>query len=385
MSRRAACRLIGAVVFVVIAVLGVAMPAVAVSPTQEPPGLPPAALQALQRDLGLTGEQAVDLLQREAAAVETERRVRDVLGAAFAGAWFDPAAGLVVGVADPALADAARMAGAVPRVVPRSLAALQRVQDALDARAAQAPDSVTGWYVDPQTNSVVVTVHRPSRDATTDAFIAGIPGAQTLRVEEIEEAPRPLADLVGGEALYFSRGRCSIGFIATTVLGAERVITAGHCTSMGGTAFGYNLTPIGPVVASSFPDNDYGLVSSSSANWNPTPTVSNYAGTRIVVTGSMEATAGSTVCRSGSTTGFRCGTIQNRDQTVNYGSGNVVYGLTHTSVCGEPGDSGGAYLNGTEAQGVLSGGAGNCMIGGSTFFQPVNEALTAHGLRLATG
>ena len=385
MSRRAGRRLIGAVAVVVIAVLSAATPAVAAPPTQEPPGVAPAVLQALQRDLGLTGDQAASRLRREAAAAGTERRVRDVLGAAFAGAWFDPAAGLVVGVSDPAFVDAARVAGAEPRVVPRSLAALQQLQDALDARAAQAPDSVTGWYVHPETNSVVMTVHRPTRDATTDAFIAGTPGAQALRVEEIDEAPRPLADLVGGEALYFSRGRCSVGFNATTLLGAVRVITAGHCTNVGGTVAGFNLTPIGPVVASSFPSNDYGLVSVASPNWNPTPTVSNYAGSRIVVTGSTEATSGSTVCRSGSTTGFRCGTIQNRDQTVNYGSGNVVYGLTHTSVCGEPGDSGGAYLSGTEAQGMLSGGSGNCVIGGSTFFQPVNEALSAHGLRLVTG
>lgn len=385
MSRRAACRLLGAAVFVVIAVLGAATPAVAVPPTQEPPGVPPAVLQALQRDLGLSGEQAVSRLQREAASVGTERRVREVLGAAFAGAWFDPAAGLVVGVADPALADAVRVAGAVPRVVPRSLAALQQVQDALDARAAQAPDSVTGWYVHPQTNSVVVTVHRRPRDAITDAFIAGTADAQALRVEEVDEAPRPLADLVGGEALYFRRGRCSIGFIATTGLGAARVITAGHCANIGGVAAGNNLTVIGPVVASSFPDNDYGLVSVSSPEWNPTPTVSNYAGGRVVVTGSTEATAGSTVCRSGSTTGYRCGTIQNGDQTVNYGGGNIVYGLTNTSVCGEPGDSGGSYVSGTQAQGMLSGGSGNCMIGGSTFFQPVNEALSAHGLRLVTG
>ena len=384
MSRRAGCRLIGAVAFVVIAVLSAAMPAVATPPPQEP-GVAPAVLQALRRDLGLTGEQAVSRLRRESAAAETERRVRDVLGAAFAGAWFDPAAGLVAGVSDPALVDAARVAGAVPRVVPRSLAALQQVQDALDGRAAQVPDSVTGWYVHPETNSVVVTVHRPTRDATTDAFIAGTPGAEALRVEEIDEAPRPLADLVGGEALYFSRGRCSIGFNATAALGAKRVITAGHCTNVGGAVAGFNLTPIGSVVASSFPNNDYGLVSVSSPDWNPTPTVSNYAGTRIVVTGSTEAPSGSSVCRSGSTTGFRCGTIQNRDQTVNYGSGNVVYGLAHTSVCGEPGDSGGSYLSGTEAQGVLSGGSGNCVIGGSSFFQPVNEVLSAHGLRLVTG
>jgi streptogrisin C len=102
------------------------------------------------------------------------------------------------------------------------------------------------------------------------------------------------------------------------------------------------------------------------------------------------AAVGSSVCRSGSTTGWHCGTIQATNQTVNYGGGDIVRGLTRTNVCAEPGDSGGAYVspNGAtrvQAQGFTSGGSGNCTSGGTTFFQPVNEALSRYGVSLVTG
>jgi len=41
---------------------------------------------------------------------------------------------------------------------------------------------------------------------------------------------------------------------------------------------------------------------------------------------------------------------------VNYGSGDVVRGLTRTDICAEAGDSGGPFVSGTQAQGTLSGG-----------------------------
>jgi streptogrisin C len=61
-----------------------------------------------------------------------------------------------------------------------------------------------------------------------------------------------------------------------------------------------------------------------------------------------------------------------------------VTGLTRTNVCAEPGDSGGSWLSGNQAQGVTSGGSGNCSSGGTTYFQPVNEILSAYGLTLVT-
>ena len=92
---------------------------------------------------------------------------------------------------------------------------------------------------------------------------------------------------------------------------------------------------------------------------------------------------GAAVCRSGSTTGTRCGTVLAKNQTVVYPEG-AVSGLTRTNVCAEGGDSGGPWLSGDQAQGVTSGGSGDCTAGGETFFQPVNEILATNDLTLLT-
>jgi hypothetical protein len=112
--------------------------------------------------------------------------------------------------------------------------------------------------------------------------------------------------------------------------------------------------------------------------------VDGYGNGDVTVTGSTAASVGSSVCRSGSTSGWHCGTIEATNQTVNYSEGTVS-GLTQTNACAEPGDSGGSWVSGSQAQGVTSGGSGDCTSGGETFFQPVNEILSAYGLSLVTG
>ena len=67
--------------------------------------------------------------------------------------------------------------------------------------------------------------------------------------------------------------------------------------------------------------------------------------------------------------------------TVNYPEGTVT-GLIQTSVCAEPGDSGGPLFAQGLALGVTSGGNGDCAAGGVTFFQPVTEAMRALGVSL---
>jgi len=52
--------------------------------------------------------------------------------------------------------------------------------------------------------------------------------------------------------------------------------------------------------------------------------------------------------------------------------------MIQTTVCAEPGDSGGPLYAGTVALGLTSGGSGNCQTGGTTFFQPVTEALSKY-------
>lgn len=97
----------------------------------------------------------------------------------------------------------------------------------------------------------------------------------------------------------------------------------------------------------------------------------------------MQALAGAAVCRSGSTTGWHCGTIEQHDTSVSYAEGTVD-GVTRTTVCAEPGDSGGSYISGVQAQGVTSGGSGDCTSGGTTFYQPINPLLSTYGLTLRT-
>ncbi len=62
--------------------------------------------------------------------------------------------------------------------------------------------------------------------------------------------------------------------------------------------------------------------------------------------------------------------------TVNFAEGTVT-GMIQTSVCAEPGDSGGPLFASNTALGLTSGGSGDCRTGGVTFFQPVTEALQA--------
>jgi len=377
MNRGIVTRLLAVLFFGMGLLVASVVPAAATVPA---PGVPAPLLAAVQQDLGLIPPAAALRLQQEADAVAAESAWRERLGPSFAGAWLDGAGRLVVATTDASRTPAIRSAGAVASVMPRSLQALDGVLAALDARARSVPDSVTGWYVDPATNSVVVSATDP---AAALAFAAGV---GVVRVERVAQPPRPLADLVGGETIHNEPIRCSLGFNATS--GSTRfVITAGHCTQLGGTWQGVNGSPIGPVAGTSFPGNDYGLIRVDAPGWAQTGTVSNHRGGRITVTGSSEAVVGASVCRSGSTTGYRCGVIRTRNQTVNYGGGDVVAGLTRTSVCAEPGDSGGPYISGSQAQGLLSGGYGSCLplFSGETFFQPVNEVLSNHGLRLVTG
>jgi hypothetical protein len=119
------------------------------------------------------------------------------------------------------------------------------------------------------------------------------------------------------------------------------------------------------------------------ANWTATPDVKAASGQKVQVAGSVQALVGASVCRSGSTSGWHCGTIQRLGTTVRYAEG-TVNGLTQTNVCAEPGDSGGPFIAGAQAPGVTSGGSGDCTRGGTTFFQPVNPILSDFGLTLRT-
>ncbi len=340
--------------------------------------LPDDVLTALQRDLGQTADEIAERLRAEAIAAQVEPALREQLGDMYGGAWMDDRGGqLVVGITDLAVADEVRATGAEPVLVRHTLAELGSLQAVLDGAAAQADASIHAWYVDVARNRVVVTAEEPASPAVT-AFVGRLGAAGAVEIVRAAERPRPLYDLRGGDE-YIINGNtlCSVGFAV------ERgFVTAGHCGRAGSPTAGSNWVAQGTFRGSTFPGNDYAWVELN-GSWQSLPWVGNHAGGQVAVAGSQVASAGSSVCRSGRTTGWRCGTIQAHNVTINYAAG-PVYGATQTSACAEGGDSGGSFISGNQAQGVTSGGSGNCASGGTTFYQPVNPILGAYGLTLKT-
>ncbi|GGK28663.1 serine protease [Streptomyces camponoticapitis] len=235
----------------------------------------------------------------------------------------------------------------------------------------------TAWYVDKTTNALVVEADT-TVSAAEIAEIKREAGANAGALE-IKRTPGKLSKLLsGGDAIYSPTGRCSAGFNVRSGT-TDYFLTAGHCTE--GNPNWYTnsarTTLIGPTAGSSFPGNDYGIVRYSNASVPRPGTVGS-----INITSAANATVGLSVTRRGSTTGTHSGTVQGLNATVNYGGGDVVSGLIRTNVCAEPGDSGGPLYSGSRAIGLTSGGSGNCSSGGTTYFQPVVEALNAYGVSI---
>ncbi|MBE8521264.1 S1 family peptidase [Amycolatopsis sp. H6(2020)] len=373
MRRRIALTL-GSAAAVLTASLTALTPAVA----QASPGL----IAAMQRDFGLTAAQASARLTQETTAARVLPGAQQAAGAAFGGAWFDPARGkLVVGVTDPAAAAAVRQAGAEPVAARTSAAELDAVKAAIDAsaKAKPAPAAISGWHTDPRAGSVVITVQPGARGADVDAFLAKAREAGPVTVRTAPAAQPFSAGTVGGDPYYINGNtRCSIGF---SVQGG--FVSAGHCGGTGSSVVGWDGSWMGTFAGSSFPGNDYSFIRIGGGWWTAPVVLGWGTVSDALVRGSWVAPVGTSVCRSGSTTHWHCGTVLGQNETVNYAQG-AVYQMTRTNVCAEPGDSGGSFITGDQAQGVTSGGWGNCGSGGETWFQPVNEILQTYGLSLVT-
>lgn len=252
-----------------------------------------------------------------------------------------------------------------------SAAQLEQASDAL----LGADVAGTAWGVDPKTDRIVVTADSTvSKAEIAELKDAAGPNADALK---IERTPGKFQKYIsGGDAIYASSWRCSLGFNVRNG-STYYFLTAGHCTD-GATTWWSNsakTTVLGTTSGSSFPTNDYGIVKYTNTSVTKSGTVGSQDITRAA-----DATVGQNVTRRGSTTGTHSGRVTALNQTVNYGGGDVVYGMIKTTVCAEPGDSGGPLYSGSTALGLTSGGSGNCSSGGTTFFQPVTEALRAYNV-----
>lgn len=237
----------------------------------------------------------------------------------------------------------------------------------------------TAWGLDPATGRMTVTVD----DTVAPADLARLRAVADRAGALLRREPGALRTLIAaGQGIYGGGSRCSLG--ANVRSGSTYyVITAGHCTASVSAwyADSAQTTVLGTRTATSYPSNDYGLIRYTGRIAHPSA-VYTYPGL-LTIYGAGTAYVGQAVCRSGVTTGVRCGTVTALNQTVNYATG-VVYGLIRTNICAEPGDSGGPlYVASTGTIiGILSGGSGNCTSGGTTYYQPIAEVLAAYGLTL---
>jgi hypothetical protein len=325
-------------------------------------------LPAMQRDLGLSHDQAIARMTAETVANSLEQSLSSRLGDSYGGATFDAATGkLSVGVTDAAKLAQVRANGAEAKLVRFSAKQLDSTVDKLNAGEAAAPKALTSWGVDTANNRITVTV-APGQVSAADAYLAtsGV-DKSSVTVVESADTPKLEYDVRGGDAYYIAnQARCSIGFSTTSGF-----LSAGHCAAIGSSLTGYNQVAMGSFTRYSFPGNDYSLAAVNS-NWVPRGVINN--GTRV--SGSAAAASGVSTCKSGSTTAVTCGTIGAKNQTVRYAEG-TVYGMTATNVHSAAGDSGGSFYSANQAQGLLSGG--NSTV---TYFFPVNAALSGTGARL---
>jgi streptogrisin B len=226
------------------------------------------------------------------------------------------------------------------------------------------------WYTDAATGKVVVTVDRTVSKSEVATIKRSTGDARSsLVIRHTAGTFRPY--LSRGAAIYGGQYRCSLGFNVRSG-STYYFLTAGHCGQVAGTWYtnASHSTLIGPTVGYSFPGNDYALV--------------QYTNTSLSHPGGFTAAnayLGEHVTRTGSTTGTHTGTVTGLNATVRYAEGTVS-GLIQTNVCAEGGDSGGPLYDGSKALGLTSGGSGNCTTGGTTFFQPVTEALNAYGVSI---
>ncbi|MGW7419142.1 S1 family peptidase [Streptomyces sp. NPDC054813] len=246
---------------------------------------------------------------------------------------------------------------------------------AVNSSVLKADVPGTAWAVDSKTNRVVLTADS-TVSAAEIAKIKRQAGADAGAIT-VKRTPGTFKKLItGGDAIYGGAYRCSLGFNVHSG-STYYFLTAGHCGEVASTWYSNSghTTVLGTNVSYSFPTNDFALVRYTNTSIAHPSAVGSQT-----ISSAATPSVGTTVYRRGSTTGTHSGRVTALNATVNYGSGDIVYGMIQTTVCAEGGDSGGPLYGGSVAYGLTSGGSGDCTSGGTTFFQPVTEALSYYGV-----
>ena len=356
----------------------------------------PRAAAAFAKQEGISVTEAATRLGKQKSLSDHGHRLAKGLAGRTGGIYLDDNGRLVVTTLDASGDAAVVKGGAKAQRVDDSEGRMDLIVKRLDQAAKHGSGGVQGWYIDVKNNTVVVTVTDLATDAKTNemgAIARSFGDSVRIDTAPASQAPKATEYMVGGyEVKIPTGGFCSAGFNTVDSSNRAVVLTAGHCVTTAGTV-SRNGYIVGRTRTASFPDNDYGTFwNSYPSYWQPTVSVSKYNGTFVNIRGSWNLPpVGATVCKSGRTTGYTCGTITALNQSVTYTGGIVVSGLVRHNACVEGGDSGGANISaGAFALGMTSGAAmtstGKCLSKAGqaniSWYQPIGEALSANGLRL---
>ncbi|MFD4026410.1 S1 family peptidase [Streptomyces sp. NPDC058576] len=362
------------------------------------PAYQPEMVKALATTLGVSEKAAVQRLDREAEQQDRFAELRKDRVETL-GAFFAKDGSLVVNAADAEAAKDVRAAGLKVRVPERGESELDRIKARLDAKALKsAPAGVSAWSVDLASDTVTVEVNGDSDAATRSFLKAAQSNGDAVRVVKGQEKLETQAVVPPGSRMTFNGYLCSVGYGAKDRSGKQVLVTAGHCIedlpelAYNGTRFAKGTDTRFALGTRSV---DMGIAAVDSGNSiGLDVTTYGKAGT-VPVKGSKRAPAGAALCKSGQTTNWTCGKVGSYNVSVTYtdqngGPDTVVTGLASSSVCTQGGDSGGAYISGDQAQGMTSGGPSNQRCNGqvnspgSSYFQPLDDALAYYGLTLNT-
>jgi hypothetical protein len=394
---------------------------------------------AIQRDmaasygakLGLSVDEAQAQLDRQERLIPVADRIRETLGNAYAGIWFDDADGsrMKIGITaalsaeDPALVQQVQAIlatnGATDDAdlvrVDTTQADLSAEQDKVNAALAahlQAGDVQTS--LDPTTNSVVVTGSNALSSADRADIDTAVAGSSTkTRVVYASSDVRAVPDncisrssdgslfcdspFRGAVMIGTTTWGCSAGFVTLGNSGGNPwVLTAGHCLVSGGTDTwssrdtSLTLHSIGRRHSWTFGSGgDYGIIGMSTTYWSTSPYVVydttggyNYA---YHIYGANTSYRGMAICSSGKrllSNGHHtdCGTVTDLNVSVNSG-GTVVLHLGRANTCtGLDGNSGGPFFVSGYAYGLLQGNTpGNVC---DVYYQGVSAALSGSNVHL---
>ncbi|MFE2506862.1 S1 family peptidase [Streptomyces naganishii] len=365
-----------------------------------------AAVTQLAADQHLSAQEARRRVLRQDQLTHLATSLRKRLGSRFGGAWIDQKHGgrLAVAVTGPAASALVKDSAAREQapdtttvVVGRSLGQLDR----MSARLAQRITAANRKAAHGLQSAVVVRDNKlrldlPEGKALTGAQRSVVRWAKrtfgdALAVSTYAHASKPFycggqyscdPPLRSGLAIYGGNIRCSSAFMAYDSYGYY-MMTAGHCAEAGAywevPTYSYGYQQVGAVTDYAFGYyGDSAIVRiDDSGWWQPRGWV--YPSARI--TGWDYDYAGQYVCKQGSTTGYTCGQITETDATVSYPD-RTLSGMTWSTACDGPGDSGSGVYDGSTAHGILSGGPDT---GCGMIHEPISRALPDRGVTLLSG